>query len=29
MSALDAINDRWGAGALEYASSGLTKAWKT
>ena len=29
MAALDAINDRWGAGTLDYASSGLTKAWKT
>jgi DNA polymerase V len=29
MTALDAINDRWGAGTLQYASSGLTKAWKT
>jgi DNA polymerase V len=29
MSALDAINDRWGAGTLQYASSGITKAWKT
>jgi DNA polymerase V len=29
MSALDAVNDRWGAGTLHYASSGLTKAWKT
>ena len=28
MTALDAINDRWGAGTLQYASSGLTKAWK-
>lgn len=29
MSALDAVNDRWGAGTLQYASSGITKAWKT
>lgn len=29
MAALDAVNDRWGAGTLEYASSGLTKTWKT
>jgi DNA polymerase V len=29
MSALDSINDRWGAGILHYASSGITKAWKT
>ena len=29
MAALDAINDRWGAGTLDYASSGLTKAWQT
>jgi DNA polymerase V len=29
MSALDAVNDRWGAGTLHYASSGITKAWKT
>jgi hypothetical protein len=28
MAALDAVNDRWGAGTLEYASSGFTKAWK-
>lgn len=28
MSALDAINDRWGTGTLHYASSGITKAWK-
>ena len=26
MSALDAVNDRWGAGTLHYASSGFTKA---
>ncbi len=29
MSALDAVNERWGAGALQYASSGMTKKWKT
>jgi DNA polymerase V len=29
MSALDAVNDRWGAGTLQYASSGISKAWKT
>ena len=29
MSALDSINDRWDAGTLQYASSGITKAWKT
>ena len=29
MSALDSINDRWGAGTLHYASSGISKAWKT
>ena len=29
MSALDAVNDRWGTGTLQYASSGITKAWKT
>ena len=29
MSALDAVNDRWGAGTLQYASSGITKEWKT
>jgi DNA polymerase V len=28
-TALDAVNDRWGAGTLEYAASGLTKPWKT
>ena len=26
MSALDAINDRWGAGTLHYASSGITQS---
>jgi DNA polymerase V len=29
MSALDAINSRWGADTLHYASSGIRKAWKT
>jgi DNA polymerase V len=29
MSALDSINDRWGAGTLHYASSGISRAWKT
>jgi len=29
MAALDAVNGRWGAGALQYASSGITKQWKT
>ncbi len=29
MAALDAVNDRWGSGTMEYAASGLTKAWKT
>lgn len=29
MAALDRINDRWGAGTLHYASSGIEKAWKT
>jgi DNA polymerase V len=29
MSALDAVNDRWGAGTLHYASSGFTTAWRT
>ncbi|MEQ1795021.1 MAG: Y-family DNA polymerase [Nitrospira sp.] len=29
MSALDAINTRWGADTLHYASSGIRKAWKT
>jgi uncharacterized protein DUF4113/impB/mucB/samB family protein len=28
-TALDAVNDRWGAGTLHYASSGITKIWKT
>ena len=28
MAALDAINDRWGAGTLHYASNGLTNAWQ-
>ena len=26
---LDAVNDRWVAGTLHYASSGFTKAWRT
>ena len=29
MSALDLINDRWGAGTLHYGSSGVTRGWKT
>ncbi|TSA01072.1 MAG: Y-family DNA polymerase [Nitrospiraceae bacterium] len=29
MSALDAVNDRWGAGTLQFASSGISNAWKT
>jgi len=29
MSALDSINDRWGADTLHYASSGISKPWKT
>jgi DNA polymerase V len=29
MSVLDAVNDRWGAGTLHYASSGFTTAWRT
>jgi DNA polymerase V len=29
MSALDAINNRWGADTLHYASSGIRKVWKT
>jgi len=29
ISAVDSINDRWGAGTLQYASSGITKEWKT
>ncbi len=29
MAALDSINDRWGAGTLQYAASGITNAWKT
>jgi DNA polymerase V len=29
MTAPDAVNDRWGAGTLHYASNGITKAWKT
>ena len=29
MSALDAVNDRWGADTLHYASSGISKPWKT
>jgi len=29
MSALDGVNARWGLGALQYASSGITKKWKT
>ncbi|MEK6804656.1 MAG: Y-family DNA polymerase [Nitrospirota bacterium] len=29
MSALDAVNNRWGADTLHYASSGISKTWKT
>jgi DNA polymerase V len=29
ISALDSINDRWGAGTLQYASSGISNGWKT
>ena len=29
MGALDAVNERWGTGTLQYASSGITKKWKT
>lgn len=29
MLVLDSINDRWGAGTLRYASSGLAREWKT
>ena len=29
MAALDAVNVRWGAGTLNYASNGLTQAWQT
>ena len=29
MLALDAVNDRWGAGTLAYASSGLAPSWTT
>ncbi len=29
MAALDAVNDRWGAGALRDASSGINKTWQT
>ena len=29
MSALDAINARWGNGTLRYAASGMTRAWRT
>lgn len=29
MSALDAVNDRWGAGTLRFASNGISNAWKT
>jgi DNA polymerase V len=29
MSALDAINNRWGADTLHFASSGISKTWKT
>ena len=28
MAALDAINERWGTGAVQYASDGLDKPWK-
>ena len=29
MGALDAVNERWGSGTLAYASSGISKKWKT
>lgn len=29
MAALDRINDRWGAGTLRYAATGLHRAWTT
>ena len=29
MAALDAINARWGAGTLDYASNGVAQAWQT
>ena len=29
MMALDAVNHRWGAGTLAYASSGLAPSWTT
>ena len=29
MAALDSVNDRFGSGTLQYASSGLEKPWKT
>ena len=29
MAALDAVNERWGTGTLDYASSGISKKWKT
>ena len=28
MTALDAINARWGAGTLHYAAGGIRKGWK-
>ena len=28
MAALDLINERWGAGTLQYASNGIAKEWK-
>lgn len=27
MKVLDAVNDRWGSGTLQYASSGIIKSW--
>lgn len=29
MLALDAVNKQWGSGTLQYATSGITKKWKT
>lgn len=29
MAALDSVNDRFGSGTLQFASSGITKAWRT
>ena len=29
MTALDSVNERFGSGTLQYASSGIERTWKT